>query len=144
MKKSNNHSRYAIWIDRKHAMILKTEHNNSVSYLEIESEIATRERFDGEKTNKTGMLGISLAPEKKVQAKANNQLHNYVKKVVSELQNANAILILGSGETRFELQHAIQKSKQLNGVWIENKACKKITRRELELEMEQHYNLHLS
>lgn len=144
MKKSNNHNRYAIWIDRRHAMILRSGPNNSSSFHEIKSEIADRERFEGEKTNKTGMLGISLAPEKRVQAKANNQLNSYVKKVVSEIQNANAILILGSGETRFELQHAIQKNKQLHGVWIENKACKKITRRELELEMEQHYNLHLS
>ncbi len=144
MKKSNNHSRYAIWIDRRHAMILKSGPDNISSYLEIESEIANRERFGGETTNKTGMLGISLAPEKRIQAKTNNQVHQFVKKVTAELKNANAILILGSGDTRFELQHAIQKSKQLQGNWIENKSSKKITRRELELEMEQHYNLHLS
>ncbi|MFN5421712.1 MAG: hypothetical protein ACK5AO_00470 [bacterium] len=144
MKKSNNHTRYAIWIDRRHAMILKSGPDSKVSYQEIISDISNRERFDGEKTNKTGMLGITLTPEKRVQAKANNQLHHYVKKVVSQLENANAILILGSGDTRFELHQAIQKTKQLHGVWIENKACKKITRRELELEMEHHYNLHLS
>ncbi len=144
MKKSNNHYRYAVWIDRRHAMILKSGSDSSAAYSEIASDVATHDRFEGEKTNKTGMLGISLAPEKRIQAKANNQLHHFVKKVASDLKNANAILILGSGETRFELQHAIQKNKQLNGVWMENKPCKKISRRELELEMEQHFNLHLS
>jgi hypothetical protein len=144
MKKSNNHYRYAVWIDRKHAMILKSGSVSSAAYLEIASDVISHERFEGEKTNKTGMLGISLAPEKRIQAKANNQLQQFVKKVASEIKNANAILILGSGETRFELQHAIQKNKLLNGVWLENKPCKKITRRELELEMEQHFNLHLS
>ena len=144
MKKSNNHYRYAVWIDRRHALILKSGSDNSATYLEIASDILAHERFDGEKTNKTGMLGISLAPEKRIQAKANNQLQHFVKKVASDLKNANAILILGSGETRFELQHAIQKNKQLNGVWVENKPCKKISRRELELEMEQHFKLHLS
>ena len=144
MKKSNAQNLYAIWIDRRHAMILNSGPNSNASYMEVESDIVKRERFEGEKTNKTGMLGIYLSPEKRVQSRANNQVLQYVKKVVALLENANAILILGSGETRFDLQHAIQKSKQFQGVSIENKACKKITRRELEVEMEHYYNLHLS
>jgi hypothetical protein len=53
-------------------------------------------------------------------------------------------LILGSGETRFELQNTIEKSKVLQGIWIENKASKKLTKRELEVETENHFNFHLS
>jgi hypothetical protein len=60
------------------------------------------------------------------------------------LENANAILILGSADTRFELQNAIEKNKQMNSVWIENRAEAKLDRRGLELEMEKHFNLHLS
>jgi hypothetical protein len=66
-----------------------------------------------------------------------------MKAIVSQLEHANAILILGSGDARFELQNTIHKSKSLNGVWIENKPSVKLSRRELEIETEKHYNLYL-
>jgi hypothetical protein len=62
--------------------------------------------------------------------------------VVSNLDHANAILILGSGDTRFELQNAIDKSKSMNGVWVENKASPRIPIRAIETEMERHFNFH--
>ena len=78
------------------------------------------------------------------QEKFNNRHQVYLKKVLSALKGVNALLILGSGETRFELQNALEKNKMFNGIWVENKACKKINQRELEIETENHFNLHLS
>ncbi|MFN6373775.1 MAG: hypothetical protein ACK4YD_01285 [Chitinophagia bacterium] len=143
MKKSSNNLRYGIWLDSRHAKILKINPDGSVEFHEMLSENAKRERFNGETTNKTGMLGVTLSPEKKMQARENNHLQKFIKAVVSQLDHANAIFILGSGDARFELQNAINKSKTMNGVWIENKPSVKLSRRELELETEKHYNLSL-
>jgi len=135
--------RYAVWIDKRKAMILKSDAGGENSYLEIESNTSRPERFNGEETNKTGLFRTTLSNEKRMQERQNNYISEYVMKVVNEIQEANAILILGSGETRYELENLLNKRKDNHNTWVENKPYKKITRRELELEMEKHFNLHL-
>jgi hypothetical protein len=144
MKSSVNAYRYGVWIDRKHAMIIRIDPEGNPHYTELASGLESRPRFPGETTNKTGMLGTTITWQKKAQERENNSIQQFVKKVVSALENANAILILGSADTRFELQNAIEKNKQMNSVWVENRAEAKLDRRGLELEMEKHFNLHLS
>lgn len=142
MKKSANQTIYAIWIDRKHAMVMKTTTQGEPECIEIKSG-SGRERFDGETTNKTGMLGTSIAWQKKMQEKENNHLQQFLKKVLDQVKGAKEILILGSGETRYELQNTIEKSKSMQGVAVKNRAFRKISKRELELEMEKEFSLHL-
>ncbi len=142
MKKSANQTIYAIWIDRKHAMVMKTTTQGEPEFIEIKSG-AGRERFSGETTNKTGMLGTSIDWQKKMQEKENNHVQQFLKNVVAEIQHAKEILILGSGDTRYELQNVIEKNKLLQGIPLKNRAFRKITKRELELEMEKEFSLHL-
>ena len=144
MKKSNNNLRYAIWIDRRTAKILCISPDGTTNFKSIESDNSRPDRFPGEETSKTGLFRTTLSRQKNMQEKTNNHHHQYLQKVVSELKDANALLILGSGDTRYELQNLVEKSKILNGIWIENRAAKKLTQRELEVETENHYNLHLS
>jgi hypothetical protein len=125
-------------------MIIKIDAEGNQAYSEIISGLGTRTRFEGETTNKTGMLGTTLSWQKKSQEKENNYMKKFVTKVVDSLQNANAVLILGSADTRFELQNAIDKSKTMHDTWIENKPEEKLDRRGLELEIEKHFNLHFS
>jgi hypothetical protein len=125
-------------------MIIKIDAEGNPEYSEIISGLGTRARFEGETTNKTGMLGTTLSWQKKSQEKENNYMKKFVTKVVDSLQNANAVLILGSADTRFELQNAIEKSKTMHDTWIENRPEEKLDRRGLELEMEKHFNLHFS
>jgi hypothetical protein len=143
MKKSPNQTIYAIWIDRKHAMVMKTATEGEPEFIEIKSHAGIRERFNGETTNKTGMLGTSIAWQKKMQEKENNHVQQFLKKVIAEIHHAKEILILGSGDTRYELQNAMGKTKLLQDVPVKNRAFKKITKRELEMEMEKEFNLHL-
>jgi hypothetical protein len=142
MKKSANQTIYAIWIDRKHAMVMKATTQGEPEFIELKSG-AGRERFNGEESNKTGMLGTTIDWQKKMQEKENNQVQQFLKKVIDQLQHAKEILILGSGDTRYELQNAIEKCKMLQGVPVKNRAFRKITKRELELEMEKEFSLHL-
>lgn len=125
-------------------MIIKIDAEGNQEYSEIISGLGTRTRFEGETTNKTGMLGTTLSWQKKSQEKENNYMKKFVTKVVDSLQNANAVLILGSADTRFELQNAIDKSKTMHDTWIENRPEEKLDRRGLELEIEKHFKLHFS
>lgn len=143
MKKSQNQMRYGIWIDKKHATIIKVSPDGNKEYIKVKSHAPFQERFKGETTSKTGLFGATISREKHLQERENNSIQHYIKEVVSNLDHANAILILGSGDTRFELQNAIHKSKTMNGVWVENKPSPKISIRAMETEMEKHFNLHL-
>jgi hypothetical protein len=125
-------------------MIIKIDGEGNPLYSEIKSGLGTRTRFEGETTTKTGMLGTTISWQKKSQEKENNYMKKFVTKVVDSLQNANAVLILGSADTRFELQNAIEKCKTMQNTWIENRPEVKLDRRGLELEMEKHFNLHFS
>lgn len=144
MKKSNNNRRYSIWIDKRIAQILAIDPDGKKHYSEIHSAYADRERFKGEKTDKIGLFRTTLSREKHYQQRTNHYHQKFIKEVVSSLNGVNALLIIGSGDTRFELQNAIEKNKMLNGIWIENKPSKKLTKRELEIETENHFNVHLS
>ena len=135
--------RYAVWIDKRHAIVLRTGTESEPTFIEIASENSRPARFKGEKTNKTGLFRTTLSREKREQKRNNNYITEYVMKVANEIKDANAILILGSGETRFELHNLLNKRKNNHGVWIENRASKKIDKRGLALEMEKHFNLHL-
>lgn len=144
MKKSYHSYRYSVWIDRRQAMILTITPEGVKTFEIIESENSRPEKFDGEGTNKISNFGVTISRESSEQERFNNHHQTYLKKVLNVLKGVNALLILGSGETRFELQNALEKNKMFNGIWVENKACKKITQRELEIETENHFNLHLS
>jgi hypothetical protein len=123
-------------------MVMKATTQGEPEFIELKSG-AGRERFNGEESNKTGMLGTTIDWQKKMQEKENNQVQQFLKKVIDQLQHAKEILILGSGDTRYELQNAIEKCKMLQGVPVKNRAFRKITKRELELEMEKEFSLHL-
>jgi hypothetical protein len=142
MKKSQQQNRYSVWIDKKQATIIKVGPDGKKDYIKVKSHATFMERFRGESTAKTGLFGTTLSREKQIQGKQNNSVHHFIKEVVSNFDHANAILILGSGDTRFELQNAINKSKSMNGVWVENRASAKLPIRSIETEMEKHFNLH--
>ena len=59
----------------------------------------------------------------------------------SKVQRTNTRVVAA---TNLNLQNAIEKNKVFNGIWVENKASKKLSQRELEVETENHFNLHLS
>ena len=145
MKEDGKDYRYAIWIDKRQAMILRSGGQDEMKYTCIESENSSRERFNGETTNKSfGIFGYTLNKQKQMQEKSNNRNAGFLKKVLAEIKAPSAILILGSGDNRHGLQNTIENSKQINHVQIENKAYKKINQRELELIMEEHFSLHKS
>lgn len=141
MKKPQQQNRYGIWIDKKQATIIKVAPDGSKDYIKVKSHVPFMERFKGRALQKRDSL-VQPFQGKKLQEKQNNSVHHFIKEVVSNLDHANAILILGSGDTRFELQNAIDKSKSMNGVWVENRASPKLPIRSIETEMEKHFNLH--
>jgi hypothetical protein len=141
MKEHISSNRYGVWVDKKKALIVCYPPQSEPEFKEIHSGYEGKVRFKGETTDKVGLFGTTLNRESHDQSRENHQREKFIQSIVSEIKAANAVLILGSGDTRFELQNALQKSKVHHGIWIENRAAGRLDKRALELEMQKHFNL---
>jgi hypothetical protein len=137
MKKDLHDLLYAIWIDGRTAMIIREEPHGTHHFEIVHNEFEVRDRFEGETDDKTGLFGATISRQKHDQNRENEHLKKFVKEVAHRVRYANTIHILGSGDTRFALQHEIENQKELGNITITNSACKKLTRQEFEMETEK-------
>jgi len=130
MKKDLHNLIYTIWIDGKTAMIMRDEPHGTHHFEVIHNEHAGRERFWGETTDKTGMLGRVEDRQVHKQNRENQEHHDWAKEIAKKVSYANKVHILGPGEIRHLLQHEIEGNKQLINVMITNAPCDKLSERE--------------
>jgi len=109
-----------IWIDTKHAVIIKLS-NDSHSLKIIESNIDTRERVAGE-TKKFGRFGNQyLTYEKNRLHRKNDQTNQYLKSLLKEIQNCDAVVLFGPAKMKKvfekEIKGNMQVSNKLVGVY---------------------------
>ena len=109
-----------IWIDTKHAVIIKLS-NDSHSLKIIASNIDTRERVAGE-TKKFGRFGSQyLTYEKNRLHRRNEQTNQYLKNLLKEIQNCDAVVLFGPAKMKKvfekEIKGNMQISNKLVGVY---------------------------
>jgi len=109
-----------IWIDTKHAVIIKLS-NDSHSLKIIASNIDTRERVAGE-TKKFGRFGNQyLTYEKNRLHRKNDQTNQYLKSLLKEIQNCDAVVLFGPAKMKKvfekEIKGNMQISNKLVGVY---------------------------
>lgn len=130
MKKDLHDLLYTIWIDGKTAMLMRDEPQGVHHFEILHNEHAGKERFEGETTDKTGILGKTEGRQEKVQHKHNQELLDWVREVAHKVRYAHTIHILGSGDVRHLLQNEIEANKELHDIIINNSACKKLSTEE--------------
>ena len=118
---------WLVWIDHKKAILLHTDAEGHVLTEEMPSHLGERARFHGEGSDKTGLFGQSINRQQSDQGHENHHFHAFLKTVVEKIRNVESIRILGPGDARFELQHAIEKEKTLQGIPVTNSAADKMT-----------------
>jgi hypothetical protein len=137
MKKDLHDLLYSIWIDSRTAMIIWEEPHGTRHFEVHHNEFQELDRFHGETDDKTGLFGATINREKKDQNRENEHLRKFVKEVAAKVRYAQAIYILGSGDTRHLLQNEIESNKELREYSLTNSAFRKLDRREFELETEK-------
>lgn len=109
-----------IWIDTKQAVIIRLSKNNHHSIKKIESNIETRERVIGE-SKKYGRFGGQYTTyEKNNLNKRNEQINQFLKELLKEIENCNAVVLFGPAKMKKllekEIRNNMQISKKLLGV----------------------------
>lgn len=96
-----------IWIDRKQALVVQLD-NGEKQIRVIESQLEPRTRIV-----RRGVGDEDLPNEQQANQRYEKHLKIYLDRVMDALQSADAILLMGPGEAKLELQKTLQKSKIL-------------------------------
>ena len=139
--KKNRPNRYCIWIDQKKAIVGWFDKEDSWSIWEKESGVESHVRFDGEETNKSGILGKSISPQKQQQERKNNQIKSFVKQVAMQVKEPAEVLLLGTASVKFELLHALQERPSLNNIHIVVRTAEKVRESALQGIAEEHFQI---
>ncbi|MDP2362790.1 MAG: hypothetical protein Q8M94_03360 [Ignavibacteria bacterium] len=98
-----------IWLDKEKAIII-TLAEGVHKITTINSDIITKERFDGEK-KKFGRFGSQfLNQEKKVERRLKSQTSNYLKNILEEIINVDEIVLFGPANLKNELEKLISQN----------------------------------
>jgi stalled ribosome rescue protein Dom34 len=119
-----------LWIDHKRAVIVLIKENGEET-KEIESGLEKHVRFSGE-AQKTTEEDIS-------DRKFTNQLNKYYDEVISNIQTAGSILVMGPGEAKTELCKRIE-SKENKKYELTIETVDKLTDNQIAAKIKKHFN----
>ena len=98
-----------IWIDTKHAVIIKL-FDNKHSIKKVESRIETRERILGE-TKKFGRFGRQyLTFEKNRLNKKKAQTHTFFRSLLKEVNHCDGIVIFGPARMKHKFERELKNN----------------------------------
>ena len=96
-----------IWLDKEKAVVI-TLNDHGYNLKIIESEIETRERYDGEK-KKFGRFGSQfLNEETKKKRRVEEQTNKYLRRIFNDVKHVNEIVLFGPASLKRKLSELIK------------------------------------
>lgn len=116
-----------LWIDHKQAFLIW--HDRKKVEV-IPSNVEPRTHFSGG-ARIGGKHNQSVDSELRHNDRYDNQLSRYYEKVISTIQNADSVFIMGPGEAKLELEKKIKKHKDLLKKLLKVETADKMTRNQM-------------
>jgi hypothetical protein len=116
-----------LWIDHKQAFLIW--HDRKKVEV-IPSNLEPRTYHSGG-ARIGGRYNQSVDSELRYNDRYNNQLSKYYAQVISTIQNADSIFIMGPGEAKLELEKAIKKHKALIKKLLGTETADKMTKNQM-------------
>jgi len=102
-----------IWLDKEKAVVI-TLNDHEYKLKIIESDIQTKERYDGEK-KKFGRFGSQfLNEETKKKRRVEEQTVKYLKRIFNDVKNVNEIVLFGPASLKRKLAELIKSDSQMS------------------------------
>jgi len=119
-----------IWIDHREAILVElTEHGESIR--KIFSNAESNIRVSGGYGCARPYAPQDVARERKFERRRRLHLHRYYQDVIRALRGAEAIVVLGPGEAKLELQKEARKSSDLSDKLVAVEAEERMTDNQL-------------
>ena len=119
-----------IWLDKEKAYLINlSEVKHTIKT--IESNISIRERFEGEGKKYGRFAGQFLSMENKKKNRIKKQSVEYLKRIISETNNSDEIMLFGPAEMKTDLEKMILKDNKLKDKLVAVKAADSMTENQL-------------
>lgn len=127
MKKDTNNLQYGIYIDHKTAFVIAVD-NLTVTTEEIRNAFAVSPHYAGETSSKTGMLGVTVSPQRRQQNKGNSDFRKFCKTVLAPLKRVNQVMLFGPADAKYELHKVMEEKKSLAQLYCRVKTTDKMNK----------------
>jgi len=119
-----------LWIDHRKAVIVSILGNGKEIMLTLRSHVEPHVRFTAGSRSKTPHLSMEVTAEDQRDRRFAQQLNSYYDGVISQIHEAEAILVFGPGEAKRELEKRLE-SKGLGSRIRAVEAADKLTDRQI-------------
>ena len=126
-----------IWIDHKQAVLVILD-GEAESILRVESEIGRHISFRGPTRPHVPYSAQYQKGEDRLDNQYEVHLNRYYEKVITQVRDAEAILILGPGEAKMELKKRLERKKSLAPL-IEIEPADHLSDRQIAAKVRRHF-----
>ena len=127
-----------LWIDHRKAVIVTIVGEGKEILLTMRSHMEPHVRFAGGSRSKAPHQSLEVTAEDQRDRRFSDHLSVYYDEVVSQIREAEAILVFGPGEAKGELQRRLETQglgRRIVGV----EAVDKMTDRQIVAKVKQHF-----
>jgi len=133
--------RIGIWIDHSKAVIVSVS-SDRVTVRTLESKVGPHTRYSG----RAGSTMLEGGPqdeggEKRYEERYGQHLGRYYDEVISQMGQPEALLILGPGEAKLQLQERLSHSKALTECVVGIETTDKLTDPQIVAKVKEHYGI---
>lgn len=139
MKKVFNNLQYGIFIDHRKAVLVRIDEAHEVNTEDFRAPAA--QHFAGESTTKTGLFGRTLNRQSQDQRKKEADLKKWCKSLAGKMVKAGQIYIFGPSDTKYLLQHEVERRKTLQDTYMEVETTDKLNRNEVIRNVKKHFRV---
>jgi hypothetical protein len=132
------HHKVGIWIDHKKAVIVSASADR-VTATTVESRVGPHARYSGRAGYPTPAGPQEGRGEKKYEERYGQRLDRYYDLVISQLGQAEALLLFGPGEAKLQLKDRLGDSKALSQRVVGIETTDKLTDPQIVAKVKEHY-----
>jgi hypothetical protein len=129
-----------LWIDHRQAIIVMSP-DESEEIVQVTSNLEKHVRFSGASHSSAAADSHTDTTEDKRDRRFEDRLHRYYDSVILNLRDATAILILGPGEAKYELQKRLEVHGLSDRI-ADVKNADKLTDNQIVAEVRQYFEIY--
>ncbi len=124
-----------LWIDHKKTVLVSAEGKEVITLI---SNMEKRVRFSGGTRGKTAYGAQYFPADDQVDRRFAEHLNKYYSEVIEHLRKARAIIIMGPGEAKFELEKRLAQAGLKNSV-LNIETTDKLTEKQIAAKVKQFF-----
>jgi hypothetical protein len=129
-----------IWLDQETAFIIRAEGDGEPVVEKIKSAVESRVRQAGEGKVFARFGHAFIDDQEKKQRRQRNQRHQFFKEIISHIQDADYVYLIGPGKAKQELNNEIEKDTLVKEKVVAIEPADKITQKQMILLMTNYFN----